>query len=347
MDPDQSNMSCLNCGHLYQEKDNYCVSCGQKTDSHVLSVSELLSSFWNSLFNLDNTVFKTLKYVWAPWKLTSFYVEGKRKSFLNPMRLFLITLLFHFGYIVSVTDINNNSTRSNEDYKQLERSTIFKKYLDIKKQMPADKSIMVFADSLEKNIFTDTRIPEKDTFNIGNVFNMKQYPITVKDAIELPIDTVYRKYHISSFIDKIMVKQMIRLNLDRAGMIKYAIGNAAWGVLVVIGFLALFFKLLYMRKKLHYVEHLVFLMNVHSFCFIFNTIILFLLYNTGIQENYEGFAAAAFTVFSPTFLFVSMKMNYKQGLVKTLVKFMLTAVFYLIAGLSIILLVSLGSLLFF
>ena len=133
-----------------------------------------------------------------------------------------------------------------------------------------------------------------------------QYPITRKDAIELPIDSIYKKYNISTFPEKIAIKQYIKINLDRAGTIKYALGNAAWGLLVAVLLLGWLFKLIYIRHKKYYVEHLVFWMNVHSLCFIIVTLIVFLARNYFSNEDkmFE-FISISLTILLPLLLYVS------------------------------------------
>jgi hypothetical protein len=339
---------CLNCQQQLEEHDVFCCVCGQKTDAHLLTVKELLSTFWNSLFNLDNTFFTTMKYIWAPWKLTRFYVTGKRKSFLNPMRLFIITLLFHFGYLVSLTSsIDNKTTRSLREYSELERSKMFKTYLELKDKTIIKDDLCGFTDSLEHQLFRDIVTPEKDTFFVENLFNIEKYPITRNDAIELNIDSLYRKYKITSFTDKFMVKQMIKLNLDRAGMIKYGIGNAAWGVLFVIIGLAGLFKILYYRKKIHYVSHLVLLMNIHSFLFIVVTLSIIATRQISNHDAADGTLALILSLFLPVYFFISLRKYYGQGFFKTLVKFFISGLAYMIIGSLVILMVSIGSLIFF
>jgi len=313
-----------------------------------LTVKELLSNFWNSLFNLDNTLFATIRYIWAPWKLTQFYIEGKRKSFLNPMRLFIITLLFHFGYLVSLTSsIDNKTTRSLREYSELERSKMFKTYLSIKDKTKIKDDLCPFTDSLELILFEDIVTPEKDTFFVENLFNIEKYPITRNDAIELSMDSLYRKYKITSFIDKFMVKQMIKLNLDRAGMIKYGIGNAAWGVLWVIIGLAGLFKLLYYRKKIHYVSHLVLLMNIHSFLFILVTFSIIATRQISNHDTGNSMLALILLISLPLYFFISLRKYYGQGFFKTIIKFFISGMAYILIGSLVILMVSLGSLIFF
>ncbi len=337
--------NCPNCMQLLSIDDKYCPGCGQKTNAHLLTVSELLSAFWNSMFNLDNSVFKTIKYIWAPWLLTKSYVDGQRKSFLNPMRTFLITLLFHFGFLVSITQIDNKTTRSLREYSELERSKLYQTFVSIKDKAKMDLAVCSFADTIEQKIFNDVNLPEKDTFFVENIFNIDKYPITRKDAIELSNDSLFSKYKITGFKDKLMVKQMIRLNLDRAGMIKYSLGNAAWGVLLTVFALAGFLKLIYYRKKKHYVEHLVLMMNIHSWAFIILSLLLFI----GIKSDDEvrGFVTLLIAIFLPALIYVTLKKYYQQSSVKTFLKFLLITGFYTLMGISLILIVSIGSLLFF
>lgn len=338
--------NCLNCGFAISQDQNYCPACGQNTDAHVLAVGEFVSTWWNSMFNLDGTVFKTLKYIWAPWKLAKFYVEGKRKSFLHPLRMFLILLLFYFGYLISQAAIDNNKTRSNLEYAELEKSRLFAGYHKAKNQLNPGAESCVFSDSLESKLFPQTMLPEQDTFLHSTFIDLGDlnYPVTRKDAIELSRDSIFKKYNVQGYWHKLILGQTIRMNLDRAGTINYALGNAAWGVLALIIVMAGFFKLLYWSKKMHYVSHFVLLLNIHSLIFLLLllTAIFFWLFGKD-EKSYLGIFAAIIPVIS----LVSMYKFYGQGVIKTSVKFFIASGFYLIFGTVIVLAVSVGSLFFF
>jgi hypothetical protein len=340
-------INCKNCNNLISESDQFCSHCGQKSTAHILTIKELLLSFWTSMFNLDNTLFKTLKYIWAPWKLTQFYVEGKRQSFFNPMRLFLVTLLFHFGYLVSITNIDNNKTKSQNEFYKLERSVLFNKFKSVKNEFSETDAIKSFSDSIETRLFKNVTLPEQDTLMSEKFFG-RTYPITRKDAIDMPIDSIYQKYHITTLYEKIAVKQYIRINLDRAGTLKYVLGNAAWGLLVAVLLLGWLFKLLYIRHKKYYVEHLVFWMNIHSFSFLIVTLIVFLArLSIKDEEAISALISTSLSLFLPIWLYLSMYKYYKQGFLKTFLKFGFTAFFYIIFGLLVVVVVSVVSLILF
>ncbi|MBC7885991.1 MAG: DUF3667 domain-containing protein [Saprospiraceae bacterium] len=339
---------CLNCKNPLSDQDLFCHKCGQKADAHLLTVKELLNTFWNSLYNLDNTVFKTLKYIWAPWKLTFFYVEGKRKAFLNPMRLFIITLLFHFAIILSTINISQNLTITQGLYRDYERSKILAEYLTVKNKILLDEKSCLFADSIEHALFKNTLSTNEDKSIPIEFLGLEKYPITKKDMVELTITAVYKKYNVQSFKDKLLVKQYIRVNKDPAGSVNYLVGNFAWGVFLVIIALAGFMKLLYYRRKHHLVEHLVLLMNVHSLCFIINTILIY----GGIRlnqfrGNHEFEMNGYFILIPVIILFTSILKYYKQGIFKTLIKFGIIGMMYLLLICIFIVFITLISLLLF
>ncbi|MBK9735654.1 MAG: DUF3667 domain-containing protein [Saprospiraceae bacterium] len=335
---------CPNCNKSLSENDVFCVSCGQKTDAHLLSVRELFSNFWNSVFNFDNTLFNTLKYIWLPWKLTKFYVQGQRRSFLNPMRLFLITLLFHFGVILSIINIDNDKTQSNKLLTDYERSKIFGKYLDVKNKLTLDNNACVFADSLEHAIFDKTVIAENDTLLTFQLLGLK-YRFTKKDILEIPLDSVYVKYNITKFSDKLLVQQYIRVIKDQAGTSKYLIGNFAWGILLVIIVLAGFMKLVYFQLKKHFVEHLVFLMNIHSLCFLINSIFIFV--SVKLQNGFQEGVLGYLFIFPILILIFSMYFYYQQGIFKTFVKFCILGMAYMFLIAIFLVFISIISLLIY
>ncbi|MBP6448673.1 MAG: hypothetical protein KA341_17855, partial [Saprospiraceae bacterium] len=131
------------------------------------------------------------------------------------------------------------------------------------------------------------------------------------------------------------------------GMIKYGIGNAAWGVLFVIIGLAGLFKILYYRKKIHYVSHLVLLMNIHSFLFLFVTLSILVYRQFPDSESVDGMLAICLSVFLPLYFFICLRKYYGQGFFKTLIKFLISGMTYVVIGSLVIMMVSLGSLIFF
>lgn len=315
---------CRNCGTSFVNDQSYCNHCGQKTKGITLELKDLLTNLWESVFNLDNSFFKSLRFIWAPWKLTNFYVAGKRKSFLNPVRLFLVTLLLHFGLFTSLTNLDNRKTGTVQEYLRLEKSKLLEKHHNFLSDYAANEYICNYADSLNEVLFKGVKLPNDQQFTVlGNDFSnikflgIKEYPITVKDAIELPSDSLFSKYGVETFWEKLVIKQSIRLNLDRAGALKYVIGNIAWGIIPVILMLALVMKLLYIRHKRYYAEHVILLMNVHSLAFI---LVSGAIVGGYIFDNLDDLQPVVYVVVL-LMMFLSLYFYFNQGIFKTLIKY--------------------------
>lgn len=86
-------------------------------------------------------------------------------------------------------------------------------------------------------------------------------------------------------------------------------------LLVILPIFALFQKLVYIRHKIYFVEHLVFLLHTHAFMFL-------LIFAGGILMM---FFSAGVLVYIPLamllYLFVAFRRVYQQGFWKTVVKF--------------------------
>ncbi len=99
-DSSQEN-TCLNCGE--HVSGNYCPNCGQKFQPTKLPLRIYLEDTVETLFNIDNRVFKTLKDLFIkPGKITKDYIAGHRATYLPPLRIYVsISVLYFFLAIIT------------------------------------------------------------------------------------------------------------------------------------------------------------------------------------------------------------------------------------------------------
>ncbi len=102
---------CLNCGEEFDESFNYCSHCGQENNHNRVSFGTLIVDFLNNYFSFDSKFsLSLLPFFFNPGYLTKRFVEGKRASFVNPIRLYLvISLLFFFVFSMVSGDILQDS----------------------------------------------------------------------------------------------------------------------------------------------------------------------------------------------------------------------------------------------
>ena len=331
---------CLNCGHPITQTDKFCPQCGQGTDEHLMTFKELVSHFFNSFTNLDNSAFQTVKYIARPWKLTQFYVEGKKKSFLNPIRVFLILMLFHFGLIFSSINFGKFSFE-NELSQKAELHKMYTNYKEI------EKAYIGQCDSMKMMIDT-TLFSSYDTLNKDTLFPIstptRSYRISAHDILEMDQDSINKKYHFTKFTEKLFAKQIIKSAKDLSSTLQYMLGNFMWVIILSILTLAGFFKLIYYKSKKTYVEHLVFLLNVHSFAFLVNTI-LFYINSSFFDLDWKYYIL--FFFIPSTIFFISLYKYYQQRKFITFLKSTMSCFVYTMTNLIFMVLTIILSFLIF
>lgn len=88
--------NCLNCGN--QVTDHYCPQCGQKRDTHRLSIGHfLLHDMLHGIWHLERGILFTLKeIVIRPGYVARDYIDGKRIKYYNFFSLLILSLAVNF-----------------------------------------------------------------------------------------------------------------------------------------------------------------------------------------------------------------------------------------------------------
>lgn len=93
--PLRTDKQCLNCGHEVQAR--FCSHCGQENLELNDSVIHLVIQYVRDMFNYDNRFWHTLKnLVTKPGLVAAEYVQGKRQSYLEPIRFYAFTSTIFF-----------------------------------------------------------------------------------------------------------------------------------------------------------------------------------------------------------------------------------------------------------
>ncbi len=89
---------CLNCGSSTVE--NYCANCGQKAQATKQPLKVFLSDAVETLFNIDSRWFKTVRdLLFKPGYVTQQYIQGRRASYLPPLRIYLSISIVYFLFV--------------------------------------------------------------------------------------------------------------------------------------------------------------------------------------------------------------------------------------------------------
>jgi len=344
--PERKEKNCLNCGT--EVHGRFCHVCGQENVITHQNFWALVKHFIFDIFHFDGKFFHTLGYLFSrPGFVARQYVDGKRMSYLDPIRMYLFTsaVFFLVFFSINTIKVSDNSISGNLSMK--DRQELMEEYQDRLKSNPSDSVLLrrmrILRDTTKP---VDTSSPEWQeqviTFGNRTYTSVKNY-----DSLQAALPAAER----DGWIKRSLIRQSIKVNT------KYEKKNELLNVFVEtflhklpyllffsLPFFALILKLLYSRRqKLYYSDHAVFTLYHYIFSFILMLVIIgvaALRASTG-----WGILRVLFILLLlswPVYLFLEMKNFYQQRLGKTLGKFLLLN----LAGVIILLLLFIVFLLF-
>lgn len=96
--------SCLNCDASYEGR--FCPDCGQKSNTHRITLQAILHDIPHSVFHIDKGLFYTFwQMLYKPGKVVKNYVDGKRVKYFAPI-----------AYVFLLSAVSSFVTRSTEHY---------------------------------------------------------------------------------------------------------------------------------------------------------------------------------------------------------------------------------------
>jgi len=342
---------CLNCHEQLPATASFCPNCGQKATTGLISLKAFIQNFLDNVFNLDSRIVQTLKWLFIPAKLTQEYFKGKHKTYYHPIRLYLVMSIIFFaalkfgGEIGDGRDIvkmnfDGKETTLEEMIEKEAHKIVFLEELDtLSAQIEVfqEGEAKTALDSLKKRI--GDGLINRDSFNLTLAGEKRMFDY--KDMLTLDGKELIEKYEIKGFWNQLLVKQSIHFAHDQTGYVRELLHNIPLMLLAMMPFLALFMKLLYIRRNRFYVEHLVLNFHHHAFAFLLLTVIFVL--PKSIRELLLLPAIIAIFIF----LYLTMKRYYGQVHGKTILKFVAFNIFYLFSFLIVLLITLIISLLLF
>jgi len=332
----QAEKSCTNCDSQLKEEALFCNHCGQKYRIGKPTLWMILGDFFSSLFNLDSSIYRSFLALFIPGKLSNAFFEGKIKRYAPPIRVFIVSSIF---LVAALSAYNNSSEEQSESdlysYEQHRYAVvdeIEEKRLDIYNQFP-DSSTFLIIDTLIHNL-TNGEEYEKSLSVIqlnteagGFSFTSDgDKSIPSVDVFRLTEDSLFRKYEVEEFFPKLIVRQQIKNFKNGDGLGEYMISRITIQALIMMPVIALILKLLYWRRKKYFVDHFVFSLHYHSFAFLLLGILILIEHFFNVNEIM--FLIVFFIILA--YLFFAMKQVYKQSVGKTVLKFLLLNLTYII-----------------
>ena len=312
--------NCLNCGTIVAGR--YCHVCGQENVEPKESVWQLVAHFFNDITHFDGKFFSTLKdLLFRPGFLPREYMNGRRASYLNPVRMYIFTsfvffLIFFSAFHLDDKSFDDNHLFSGKSLEQInamspEDFESFTQFLNKGKSMSREE-LKHYMDSVKKS----------DTANFTNInFKTKlEYDSALASGVKK--DNWFKRQIIYKAIE-LNQKYKNDTREEITSLINSLMHHFPQMLFISLPFLAMFLKLLYIRQKnFYYVSHAIF--AIHFYIFVFIAMLLSLaVYRIKDLTNWNwiGYINELITIAVFFYLYKAMRNFYKQGRIKTIFKY--------------------------
>ena len=325
---------CENCGA--QLTGNYCAQCGQAAVDYRRSFRHVVADVLESFLNWDSKFFTTIALlVLKPWRLTNEFLAGKRVRYVNPLRLYLLaSILFFFAVNYGAKGLRLEPGKlSPKDRAELEA--------DLKKgDLPPAAREQLEALLLESpspssspqstSPSPTTNVPspspasetDKQKQEYGKI---GERPFVVFD--ETKSTTPFEHWIEARAKDK-MGEHGTKMGLFIATLFS----NLPYMMLCCIPLFAFVLKILYIRRHIFYIDHLIYALHIHTFAYV--GIMLIVLATIGLNRTAQGPIAgwiiALLWIAFVVQIFLSIRRVYRQGWFISTFKFFFGGFVYLI-----------------
>ena len=301
---------CLNCGR--PTDDNFCARCGQENEDETVALKLLLSDLLSDLASFDSRLFRTLVPLLArPGFLTNEYNAGRRVRYLSPFRLYLtLSVLFfvllpltHHGTLFQVNDGPAAQAGGREAVKEADA--------DVKEANAEMKDAGVNVNIVPPDAGGGTILLGGRKYDAAHLpKTVAEYDARQRDP-HAPHDSRARQY---------LLRQIIKVRQSPHSLSQALLDYIPKMMFVLLPGFALSLKLIYLRSRRLYIEHLIFALHLHAFMFLLLALTLLIR-----VPLFEDAAAVALLVYP----LIAMRVVYRQGWGKTFIKYSLLALNYI------------------
>lgn len=288
---------CTNCGAPLRGR--YCAECGQKDESRIGPLRQLLAELFDEL-SLDARLVRTLRRLVRPGWLTRSYLDGRRASFVPPLRLFLI-VSFVFLFLFA---------------------------LDTRVELWTDDGYTASRTNLRVGVGSDSLGVSVNQGRPGS----SPVDSTTLSQIESQLDSLRRQSSWQAQLEAEVIRGSLQAMQNPDRLAETFAQRLSFLVFPLLPVFAALLKMLYRRT--YYAAHLIFALHVHTFGLLVGGILLLgsLASHIGPGAPTGWMGAIAFLLSAAgvlTYTFLAMRRAYGESRARTAVKFVVLVAAYL------------------
>ncbi len=334
--PQRKEKDCLNCGAQVQGR--YCHICGQENVVPKETFWHMVTHFFYDITHFDSSFFRTVRVLlFKPGFLSSEYINGRRASYLHPIRMYVFMSAIFFLFFFSFVDpISNEIKGLDEPITGKERELVTGKIEELTKKNSKDTSLinlLVLAKDTNRVITgRDVLRLEKDS-NVLQVSGIHYKNVRDYDSVQQSLPSKKK----DNWLERRVIRKVLEINEKYKGnkqealekLVENLFHRFPYLLLISLPFFALLLKIVYFRRKnYYYADHGVFTIHLYVFTFIA------LLVGFAVDEmqkkwggSWQGTVQIALIFTLYFYLYKAMRRFYRQKRFKTFVKLLIIALF--------------------
>lgn len=340
----RKTLRCQNCDYPLEPDFNFCPRCSQHNSDKLTSFGKLAAEAVSDFFSYDSRFVKTIPpFLFRPGFLTVEFVAGRRVRYMHPLRLYLFISLLYFS-VVSLVTVN----RSRETSPILPEASLSSTQADSVKAEVRRSLRDNLSESEMRKVDSVLTVRDSGT-NTGSIYlnfesdGDSQNEKELEKYLRLVRTKGITEYQVMDSLrwepnrrNLFKVRQGMRLaNLNKQEFMEFFMGKISVMMFIMLPFVTLFLKLLYVRRKRYYMEHMTFMLHIHAFMFLILSLALLPGYYQSVPN--ATFYAGLLISF---YMILAFRKVYQQGWFKTLLKMFVLFMGY-IFSLTVFLLLTL------
>jgi hypothetical protein len=334
---------CENCGAELQ--GHWCAQCGQPAIEYRRSFRYVVADLLNEFLNWDSKFFTTIALlIVKPWRLTNEFLAGKRIRHVNPLRLYLLaSILFFFAVNYATKGVKFEPSKLEpKDRAELE-ADLKNTDLPPAAREKLEELLRGSSPSPGPSPLTNAPSPEPATVSPSPGSNAapppggpganeqkKEYG-KINERPFVVFDEAKSTTPFERWIEARAKEKMGEHGTKMGLFIATLFSNLPYMMLCCIPLFAFVLKILYIRRRIFYIDHLIYALHIHTF--FYTGIMLIVLATIGLNRVAPGEIAgpliALLWIAFVIQIFLSIRFVYRQGWFFSIFKFFFGGFVYL------------------
>ena len=323
---------CENCGAELQ--GHWCAQCGQPAIDYRRSFRHVIADLLDEFLNWDSKFFATIALlIFKPWRLTNEFLAGKRVRYANPLRLYLLaSILFFFAVNFGAKGIHFDASKlGSKDRAELEADL---KNTDLPPEA-REKLQALLQESSPSPTPSPVTSASSPPPSAETEQQKKQYG-KIGERPFVAFDDAKSTTPFERWIEGRAKEKMGEHGTKMGLFISTLFSNLPYMMLCCIPLFAFVLKVLYVRRHIFYIDHLIYALHIHTF--FYTAVMLIVLATIGLNRFASGPIAGWMIAFLwigfVTQIFLSIRYVYRQGWFISIFKFLFGGFVYLIVLVS-------------